>query len=93
MDKAKGSLAAGQKEEAVVALEKASASIRYLEIDLPVKETLVRVNRSIRQMQRKDYLAAKAALRDSETHLKVFAEVASIQLESATAAVGAAPPE
>jgi len=93
VDKAKGSLAAGQKEEAVVALEKASASIRYVEIDLPVKETLVRVNRSISQMQRKDYLAAKAALRDSETHLTTFAKVASIQLESATAAVGAAPPE
>ena len=72
---------------------KASASIRYLEIDLLVKETLVRVNRSISQMQRKDYLAAKAALRDSETHLKTFAAVASIQMGEETAAVGAAPPE
>ena len=89
VDKSKGSLAAGQKEEAVAALEKASASIRYVEIDLPVKETLAKLDRVIRNMKGKDYLAAAADLEGAEKNLKVFAEMASIQVEEL--AVGTGP--
>lgn len=91
IDRAKGSLAGGQVEEAAVALERARSQIVYVEIDVPVKETLVRLNRTLSQLAGKDYLAANATLRDAEGHLLNFAEIASIEVDKEIVAVGTGP--
>lgn len=97
LDGAKGSLAAGNPEEAAVLLESVRDTIRYVEIDVPVKETLARVDRSITQIGNDDYLGAQANLRESLGSLQTFGDMASIQMDSemqmGAEAVGTGPPE
>ncbi len=93
IDRAKGHMAGGEVKEAAVALERARAQIVYVEIDVPVKETIVKLNRTMVQLQRRppDYLAADATLREAQGHLMNFAEIASIEVDTEIIAVGAGP--
>jgi hypothetical protein len=88
---AKGSLSAGQHEEAAALLVQASESIRYVEIDLPVKETLARVDRARTQVGSNDFLGADGNLREAQGSLQTFGEMASIQMGEEMEAVGSGP--
>lgn len=93
IDKAKGHMAGGEVKEAAVSLERARAAIVYVEIDVPVKETLVKLDRAALQLRRMppDYLAADATLREAQGHLMNFAEIASIEVDTEIVAVGEGP--
>ena len=91
LDGAKGKLAAGQNEEAAVLLEEASQSIRYIEIDLPVKQTLAHVDRARTQIGQNDFLGAEGNLREALGSLQTFGEMASIQMDEEIESVGTGP--
>lgn len=93
VDSAKGKLAAGEFEAAEADLVEAQKTLVYTEIDLPVRETLIRLGRAIEQVERKDLAAADAILEEAESHIQTFVEVASIRLEEEDVAVGAGPME
>jgi hypothetical protein len=91
LDGAKGKLAAGQGEEAAILLEEASRSIRYVEIDLPVKQTLSNVDRARTQVGQNDFMGADANLRESLGSLQTFGEMASIRMDEEIESVGTGP--
>ena len=59
---AKGHIVKGSQQEAADALLVATSHIVYLEIDLPIQETLSRVNRAVLQLRHHNPLAASASL-------------------------------
>ncbi len=54
----------GEQQMVIDALSEASAHITYLEIDLPIDETYIRLGRASHQLQRKQLMAADATLED-----------------------------
>ena len=93
LENAKGKLGAGQVDEAVEQLSVAQAKITYVEIDLPVKETLTKLEHAQAQLRQKDKLAADAALKGAQAGLRTFAEIAQIEVVDDAMAVGSGPPE
>jgi len=77
LDRAKGHLAKGAQVEAAEELHGAAWAIHYLEIDLPIQETLSRLDRALLLLHRKDRIGARAALRDAERHVVVTQALAS----------------
>ena len=88
---ARGHVVAGSQAEAADALVMASSRIRYLEMDLPIQETLNRVHRAAYQLSRKDPLAASASLAEAASHTETFVAMAS-RSEMDEMSVGAGPP-
>jgi tetratricopeptide (TPR) repeat protein len=91
LDRARGHLGAGKFEEAAAALEEAREDIDYVEIDLPVKETLAKLDRALSEMRGKEWLTAGATLQEASNEVTPFASVASIDVDTELVDVGAGP--
>ncbi len=88
---AKGHVENGNHAEAAEALVVATTHIAYLEIDLPIHETLVRVNRANFQLRHHDPLAASASLGEAASHVEIFVAIASRTEVGVMRDVGAGP--
>lgn len=75
------------------ALIEASASLAYLEIDLPIHETYTLLSRAHLELRHNDLPAADAALADVQQHVEVFVAIASRSRKTMVESVGAGPPE
>ncbi len=77
--KAKENLAKGMTTEAEADIIEADSTVGYLEIDLPIHETKVRLMRAISDLARTqpEMANAKAALVDALKHAKTFTAIAS----------------
>lgn len=76
LESAKGKLAKGSTVEAEADLIEADESVGYLEIDLPVQETEVRLSRALVALARGDKGTANAALAEALTHTKTWTAMA-----------------
>ena len=82
VDQAKGQLQAGETEEASARLIEAAASVRYLEIDLPLRETSAAVDKALLKLyQHRDVTTAKALLTAALQHITIVQESISVAIE------------
>ena len=79
LNRAKDKLGKGATVEAEADIEEASMTVGYLQIDLPIHETKVRLERAMYNLTQNppNMPNAKAALNDALKHAKVFTAMAS----------------
>ena len=79
LNRAKDKLGKGATVEAEADIEEASMTVGYLQIDLPIHETKVRLERAMYYLTQNppNMPNAKAALNDALKHAKVFTAMAS----------------
>lgn len=77
LNKAKEKLGKGMTVEAEADIIEASATVGYLQIDLPIHETKVRLMRAIVALGQNDMGNANGALDDALKHSKSFIAIAS----------------
>lgn len=94
VDAAKASVSGGQFEEAATSIEEAETKIRYVEIDLPVRETIVQLDRVVYlldgfQVNMTPDIQRK--FREILDSIEGYAKVASISLVEGEAEVSSGP--
>jgi len=90
---ARGHIVKGSQDEAAEALVLATSHISFLEIDLPIQETLSRVNRAVFQLRHQNPLAASASLGEAASHVETFVAIASRSSIEEMGEVGSGPPQ
>jgi hypothetical protein len=82
IDEAKAKAEAGEDSVAVELLESATVQVRYVEIDLPVKTSLARVQRAVIELRNRDFMAAEHTLAVAQEDLRVVGGMMEVDFEA-----------
>ncbi len=92
LKRAAGHVEGGELEVAALELEKAMETIEFFEIDLPIDRAYEMINLATDDLERSDAVMADSRLRKMQKSLKIFAQIASIEVDEAELTDVAAPP-